>query len=192
MRYEPIKYGVIAGACLSLGAAAARAAEPLGAPLPLAVLLQAAQSTVAACERDGYRISVTVVDADLTVRLVLRADGAHDDTVKFSFRKAYTAAKTGMSSEEFGKTVPNSAGLDPKPGLGPPADPGPVHGDPNLITWPGGVPIVVGGKLVGAISAAGAPGGEKDQACVRVGLQRISSAAPAADPGRPTHSPSHS
>ena len=137
------------------------------------VLLDAAHSAVAACEKHGYKITVTVVDADSSTRLVLRADGAHDDTVQFGYRKAYTAAKTGMSSRDFGKTVPNSAQLDPKPGSGPPAAPGPVNGDPHLITWPGGFPIMLGGRLVGAISAAGAPGGEKDEACVKVGLSTV-------------------
>ena len=168
-----MRYALVTVSCLSLGTLAAHADEPHGGPLPLAVLLDAAQSAVAACEKHGYKITVTVLDADISTRLVLRADGAHDDTLEFGYRKAYTAAKTGMSSRDFGKTVPNSAQLDPKPGSGPPPAPGPVNGDPHLITWPGGFPIVVRGSLVGAISAAGAPGGEKDEACVQAGLARV-------------------
>jgi uncharacterized protein GlcG (DUF336 family) len=168
-----MRFALMALSCLSFGTLAARANEPHGAPLPLTVLLDAAHSAVAACEKHGYKITVTVLDADISTRLVLRADGAHDDTVEFGYRKAYTAAKAGMSSRDFGKTIPNSAQLDPKPGSGPPAAPGPVNGDPHLITWPGGFPIMVDGRLVGAISAAGAPGGEKDEVCVKAGLARV-------------------
>jgi uncharacterized protein GlcG (DUF336 family) len=43
-----------------------------------------------------------------------------------------------------------------------------------LIPWAGGLPILNSGRLIGAISASGAPGGEKDEACVRAGLAVIS------------------
>jgi uncharacterized protein GlcG (DUF336 family) len=172
MKETPMR-SVLTVSFLSLAALTARADALHDAPLPLAVLLDAAQATIAACKKDGYTVGVTVVDADLSTRLSLRADGAHEDTLLFSFRKAYTAAKTGMSSGDFGKTVPNSAQLDPKPGSGPPVAPGPVNGDAHLITWPGAFPIVVNGRLVGAIGAGGAPGGEKDEACVKAGLARI-------------------
>ena len=48
-----------------------------------------------------------------------------------------------------------------------------VNGDDNLITFAGGKQIKVGGEVVGAISVSGAPGGDKDDACVDVGLARL-------------------
>lgn len=167
-----MKSALIVG-LLSLSSWSVRADGPVGAPLPLAVLVEAAQATIAECKKSGYTVGVTIVDADLSRRVALRAEGAGVDTLEFSFRKAYTAAKMGVSSSDFGKTIPKSVQPDPKPGSGPPASPGAVNGDANLITWPGGFPLRVAGKLVGAIGAGGAPGGEKDEACVMAGLARI-------------------
>jgi len=143
------------------------------ASVPMSLALDAAQGAVAACKAKGYNVTVTVMDMDYSTRLVLRSDGAPDRTVEIGRRKAYTVIKTGMSSGDFGKTVPPPPrpATPPAPGSAPPM-PGPVNGDPNLITWPGGVPILSGGKTLGAISASGAPGGDKDEACVNEGLAK--------------------
>jgi uncharacterized protein GlcG (DUF336 family) len=131
------------------------------APLALPQLLVAAQTAVDTCRAQGYAVTVTVLDPDLSTRLVLRGDGAAERTVEISRRKAYTVLKTGMSSGDFGKTVPTSA----------------LAADPSLITWAGGLPIRIHGVIVGAMSASGAPGGEKDEACVTAGLGKIAGAA---------------
>jgi uncharacterized protein GlcG (DUF336 family) len=148
-------------------------AQAAGVPLDLA--LAAAQAAVSTCKANGYNVTVTILDPDLSTRIVMRADGAPDRTVQIGYRKAYTVIKTGMSSGEFGKTVPAPAAPPaPPPSSGePPPMPGPVNGDPNLITWAGGLPIKVDGALLGAMSASGAPGGDKDEACVKAGLAKI-------------------
>jgi uncharacterized protein GlcG (DUF336 family) len=140
------------------------------AGVPLTVAVEAAKAVVDACKANGYDVTVTILDADLSTRLVLRGDGARDGTVQIGYRKAYTVIKTGMSSADFGKTVPPPASPAGGASNGPP---GPVNGDPNLITWAGGLPIMSGGAVIGAISASGAPGGEKDEACVKAGLAII-------------------
>jgi uncharacterized protein GlcG (DUF336 family) len=169
----------LAAAGLAVIAFTVRADETAAAP-PFSQLLVAAQVAIDTCKAHGYAVTVTVVDADLSTRLVLRSEGAPSQTVDFSRRKAYTVVKTGMSSGEFGKTAPKSAPAAPNPSASTPASPslpGAVEGDPNLITWAGGLPIRVHGALVGAMSASGAPGGEKDEACVIAGLAKIPGAA---------------
>jgi uncharacterized protein GlcG (DUF336 family) len=147
------------------------AAHAQAANLPMKVALEAAQAAVESCKASGYNITVTILDADMTTRIVLRGDASRDGTVQVSYRKAYTVLKSGMTSGEFGKTVKDVAPV-PAGSL-----PGPVNGDPNLITWAGGLPIKVDGEVVGAMSASGAPGGEKDEACVRAGFAKIPGAA---------------
>jgi uncharacterized protein GlcG (DUF336 family) len=169
----------VAATCLAVFTLTAKGDEPAARP-SLSELLAAAQAAIDTCRASGYAVTVTVLDADLSTRLVLRGDGAPARTVEIGRRKAYTVVKTGMSSGEFGKTVPKPAAAASTPGpsiSGPPALPGPVNGDPNLITWAGGLPIRVHGTLVGAMSASGAPGGEKDEACVAAGLAKIAGAA---------------
>jgi uncharacterized protein GlcG (DUF336 family) len=111
------------------------------------------------------------MDTDYATRLVLRSDAAGARTVEIARRKAYTVIKMGMSSGDFGKTVPKPEG--PVPPRAPGSMPPGVNGDDNLITFAGGKQVKIGGELVGAISVSGAPGGDKDEACVDAGLAKI-------------------
>jgi len=43
----------------------------------------------------------------------------------------------------------------------------------NIIANQGALPIKVGDDTIGGIGASGAPGGEKDEACVKAGLDKI-------------------
>jgi uncharacterized protein GlcG (DUF336 family) len=142
------------------------------AEVPMAKAIEAAQSAVGACRANGYNVTATVLDSDLSTRVVLRGDGAPETTVEIARRKAYTVIKTGMSSGDFGKTVP-APPTRASPQAASRQSPGTVNGDPNLITWAGGVPIKSGDKTVGSISVSGAAGGDKDEACANAGLAKI-------------------
>ena len=50
--------------------------------------------------------------------------------------------------------------------------PGLIHLS-NVIANQGALPIIVGGDTIGAIGASGAPGGEKDEACVQAGIDKV-------------------
>jgi len=139
--------------------------------LPIDSAIEVAQAAMASCKASGYNVTVMIMDPDYATRLVVRSDAAAPRTVEIARRKAYTVIKMGMSSGDFGKTVPKPEGpVQPRvPGAPIPG----VNGDDNLITFAGGKQIKVGGEVVGAISVSGAPGGDKDEACVDVGLAKI-------------------
>jgi len=42
----------------------------------------------------------------------------------------------------------------------------------NVMAARGGLPIVVGGQTLGAVAVSGSPGGDKDEACARAGLDK--------------------
>ena len=44
---------------------------------------------------------------------------------------------------------------------------------PNIVPLAGGLTIEAGGGVVGAIGVSGAPGGDKDEACARAGLEAV-------------------
>ena len=44
---------------------------------------------------------------------------------------------------------------------------------PNMVAGEGALPIKVGDDVIGAAGASGAPGGEKDAACIQAGLDKI-------------------
>jgi uncharacterized protein GlcG (DUF336 family) len=42
-----------------------------------------------------------------------------------------------------------------------------------VIAIQGGLPIKVGDEVIGAVGVSGAPGGEKDEACSKAGIDKI-------------------
>jgi uncharacterized protein GlcG (DUF336 family) len=174
--------GVLSIASLQAGAQAPPTAPtapvrhpPPADELPLAVAIDWAQATIAACKANGYNVTATYMNSDGDVKLVLRSDGTQAATVEVGRRKAYTVIKSGMSSGDFATSVgfpPGTPIPDVPPGQPRAVPPGP-NADPNMIVVAGGLPVKVNGKITGAVSASGAPGGEKDAACVQTGLTAI-------------------
>lgn len=172
MLKSPIRFAVAASVLLGARAFAADAPPAAASKtLPIAAAIEVAQAAIASCKASGYNVTVMIMDADYATRLVLRDDAAAARTIEIARRKAYTVIKTGMSSGEFGKTVPKPEGPQPARAPGSPI-PG-VNGDDNLITFAGGKQIRVGSDLLGAISVSGAPGGDKDEVCVDAGLAKL-------------------
>jgi uncharacterized protein GlcG (DUF336 family) len=121
------------------------------------------QGAIEQCAKDGYRISVTIIDKAGNVAAQVRGDGTSPHTMEFSRLKAYTARTRGQSSAEFAKltSTPEGAYLRQVPGT---------------VWAAGGVPIKVGNEVIGAAGASGAPGGDKDEACIMAGIAKVSDA----------------
>jgi uncharacterized protein GlcG (DUF336 family) len=129
--------------------------------LSLALANEVAMKAVEKCKADGYRVSVVVTDRNGTAIVVLRGDGTGPHTVDSAMRKAYTAASMRTTTMELGERLtknPGSAGLASLP---------------NVITLAGGIPIKLGDDVIGAAGAGGAPGGDKDAACVQAGIDAV-------------------
>jgi uncharacterized protein GlcG (DUF336 family) len=153
-----------------LAAASVLAAGPAFAQAPqveknvsMAMALAIIQGTIEQCTRDGYKVSVTVVDKAGNVAASLRGDGTNPHTMEFSRMKAYTSRTRGQTSLEFMKLTsdPASAYLKQIPGV---------------VAVGGGVPIKVGNEVIGGAGASGAPGGEKDELCVMNGIAKVADA----------------
>jgi uncharacterized protein GlcG (DUF336 family) len=129
--------------------------------LPLELAVEAAQAAIAACKAQGYNVTVSVADRGGMPIVVLVGDGARYLTREVTRRRAYTAALWKMSTAEFTKRYPTPTGFSP------------IVFDSQLVAGQGGVPINVGDDTIGAIAAAGAPGGDKDEACAIAGLDKI-------------------
>jgi uncharacterized protein GlcG (DUF336 family) len=130
--------------------------------IPAEAANQAVAEAVASCAKQGYNETAVLVDADGVRQAVLRGDRTGSHTLDSAFDKAYTAAsfKTDTSALfERAKTAPGFANLFTQL--------------PHLILIGGGIVIKVGDEVVGAIGAAGAPGGNLDDACARAGLEKI-------------------
>jgi uncharacterized protein GlcG (DUF336 family) len=153
----------LAGVGLVCALAAPASAQLLARKdLSAAMAVTIAQTTIATCTANGYSVSVTVVGRNGEVLLQVRGDNTGPHTMENSFRKAYSARTFRQSSGDFAKRM-----LKP----GEPA--GSLTYLSNVIPSQGALPIKVGEETIGAVGASGAPGGEKDEACVKAGIDKV-------------------
>jgi uncharacterized protein GlcG (DUF336 family) len=140
-----------------------RAGElPTAAYLPLDMAQKAADAAMAQCIADGYRVSVAIVARSGETKVLIKGDGSGPHTVGSSTGKAFTAASMGQPTAKLATLI------DEKPALA-----GLRDMDPRLVILGGGLPIKIGGALVGGIGVGGAPGGHLDAACAEAGLKAI-------------------
>jgi uncharacterized protein GlcG (DUF336 family) len=128
--------------------------------LSAAMALTIAETTIATCTANGYRVSATVVGRNGEIIVQVRGDGTGPHTIENSMRKAYTARTFRAPSGAMVDRVK----ADPTLGL--------IHLT-NVIANQGALPIKVGDDVIGAAGASGAPGGEKDEACVKAGIDKV-------------------
>ena len=134
---------------------------PAGKMLPASLALEAASATLEACQRQGHRVTVTVVDSTGLPKVILRGDGAGIHTVDASRRKAYTALSMRSSTLQLDERVRNT-----------PAATG-IRDIDQLLVLAGGLPISVANDVIGGIGVGGAPGGHLDEACAQAGVDKI-------------------
>jgi uncharacterized protein GlcG (DUF336 family) len=125
---------------------------------------EAVATAVAHCASEGYRESAVVVDISGVDQAALRGDGAGIHTPESAYDKAYTSVSLGIDTQVLDDTQRTQIAPD-----------GPFSKVPHLVLFGGGVVIRLGTETIGAIGAAGAPGGKLDAACAQAGLDAIKS-----------------
>ncbi len=138
---------------------------PKESVLPLTAATTAAKAALDHCAKAGHRVSVAVVDRGGVLRALLRADGAGPHTVDSSQKKAYTSASLRGPTGQFADLVAKM-----------PAVQGLQQMNEKILLLAGGLPIEIGGEVVGGIGVGGAPGGHLDAACAQAGLDSIGAA----------------
>ena len=157
-----IRFGSLALASLCMFALASPASAQLlqRKDLSAAIALTIAETTIATCKTNGYAVSVTVVGRNGETIVQVRGDNTGPHTMENSMRKAYTARTFRIPSGDMVTRLKN----DPTLGL--------IHLS-NVIANQGALPIKVGDDTIGAAGASGAPGGEKDEACIKAGIDKV-------------------
>jgi uncharacterized protein GlcG (DUF336 family) len=128
--------------------------------LPAAMAMTIAQTALDTCTKEGYHVSVHIVGRNGEVLVAIRGDGAPPHTMENSQRKAYTARTFRIPSGEFAQRVKDN----PTSGA--------VHLT-GIVAAQGALPIKVGDDVIGAVGVSGAPGGEKDEACAKAGIDKV-------------------
>ncbi len=124
---------------------------PYGAPISLDRAQAAINAAVAECKKRGWKFNVAVVDSGGNLVAFQRMDGAQIASIAISEHKARASAIFRRETKAF------EAGIQ--------------AGNNYLITLDGvigsrgGIPLLEGGKLIGAIGCSGGTGAQDEVAC---------------------------
>jgi uncharacterized protein GlcG (DUF336 family) len=130
--------------------------------LTLEMAKKAAMSALRQCRRDGYAVSVAVVDRSGVLITQVRNPAAGPHTIGSSLGKAFTSASMGRATAPLANAIAENPALN-----------GLRDMDSRMVILAGGLPIMINGQRVGGIGVGGAPGGHLDEACAMFGLQQI-------------------
>ncbi|HEY6254744.1 MAG TPA: heme-binding protein [Xanthobacteraceae bacterium] len=150
---------VSALACLAAGSANAQVLAHKDISLAMATTM--AMTAIESCKGQGYNVSVHVIGREGQVILGLRNDLAGPATYENSMKKAYTARTFRTPSGKFAENVKGN----------------PTAGAlflANIVPAQGALPITIADDVIGAIGVSGAPGGDKDEACAKAGIDKVS------------------
>ncbi|MGA3310876.1 MAG: heme-binding protein [Xanthobacteraceae bacterium] len=150
----------VASTCVCAWAAPAGAQLLDHKDLTAAIAVTIAQTAIETCKANGYAVSATVVGRAGEIIAQVRGDNTSPHTMENSFRKAYTARTLRSPSA----ALVDRLKADPTLGY--------VHLT-NIIAFAGALPIKLGDEVIGAAGASGAPGGEKDEACVKAAIDKV-------------------
>lgn len=132
--------------------------------------LETAQKIAAGCQakavKEGWRMSITVVDAGANPVYFERMNGAYIGSAELSRLKAVNSAGMQMPTsvlEEFSFGKDKKGG--PAPGLA---------NLPGFVTLAGGIPFNAGKDFLGAVGVSGGMP-DQDAACAQAGIDAVKS-----------------
>ena len=128
--------------------------------MTLTTATKIAQAAIAECQKEGVQVAVTVVDRWGHPQVVLRDVLAMDITLTISKQKAHTAMAFNTALSQMEGRFKGSYQV-PK-----------IEG---LIMSAGGVPINIGGTILGGVGVSGAPSGTVDEKCAKAGVEAVRS-----------------
>jgi uncharacterized protein GlcG (DUF336 family) len=118
-----------------------------------------ASRAVKFCRDKGYQVSAVVVDRSGIEQVVMRDVYASRFTIQIARDKANAVI---LSRTKSGDLRRNRADIRPE-----------LNHVDGLLVMEGGVPILAGGSLIGAVGVSGAPGGDKDEACAMAAIRSV-------------------
>ena len=126
----------------------------------MAMAMAIMQGAIEQCTKDGYKVTVVIVDKGGNLAAAIRGDGTNPHTVEFARLKAYTARTRNQTSLQTMKLMEDPANAF-------------IRQIPNVVGVGGGVPIRAGNEPIGGI---GVSGGEKDEVCANAGIAKVEAA----------------
>jgi uncharacterized protein GlcG (DUF336 family) len=129
-------------------------AQSYGADLNAETARKVAAATIGECKKNDWKMAVAVVDTHGTLVHFEKIDDTQHASVKIAIVKARAAATFRRPTRVFAEVINKGS---------------PATGTlPGVVGSPGGVPLVTGGKIVGAVGVSGGTG-DQDEQCAKVG-----------------------
>jgi glc operon protein GlcG len=142
-------------AALTVGASAQDKRPDYGAAVNAAGAKKIAAGVVAECQKNGWNVAVAVVDNHGFLVYFERMDNTQTASMDIAVGKAKAAATYRRPTRVFMETInkggPATATL------------------PGIFASPGGLPIMVDGKVTGGVGVSGVTG-DQDEQCAKAGL----------------------
>ena len=132
---------------------------PYGAPISLERAAAAVAAAIAEAKKHDWKLNVAVVDSGGNLVAFQRMDGAQLASIQISEHKARTAATFRRETKAFENAIQQSNFNY-------------VMTIDGVIASRGGIPLVEGGKLIGAIGCSGGAGSQDEVAC-KVGAATV-------------------
>jgi glc operon protein GlcG len=132
---------------------------PYGAPIALAQAKRAIKAAEAEAARNGWSMAIAVVDSGANLVMLQRMDNAQLGSIRIAEAKAKTAVEFRRPTKLFEDAVAGGGQGLRVLSFG-------------IALADGGVPIVVDGKIIGAIGVSGAAGHE-DAQCAEAGATAL-------------------
>jgi glc operon protein GlcG len=152
---KPILGAVVLG--VSALAAAQASAQEMRPMLTQAVAKKMADACEQKAKAEGWKMIIAVVDDGGNLKHFTRMDDSFMISVRIAQLKAATSAGVPVSSRKFGELSKDVKGLELVPGT---------------AAFPGGLPIMSGGKHIGGIGVSGASG-DQDEQCAQASLDAV-------------------
>tara|TARA_R110002072_G_scaffold269868_1_gene429267 strand:- start:3913 stop:4374 length:462 start_codon:yes stop_codon:yes gene_type:complete len=108
---------------------------------------RAMAAALAEARANNWNLTILIADAAGIPVMIHRMDGASARTYDIAQRKARVVTETGLSSGEYGRRL----------------QAGEIAEVENGVTFAGGVPVMLNGERIGAITSSGARGIEDEQ-----------------------------
>lgn len=125
---------------------------PYGAPISLERAAAAVAATIAEAKKHDWKLNVAVVDSGGNLVAFQRMDGAQLASIQIAEHKAHAAATFRRETKAFENAIQqNNFNY--------------VMTIDGVIASRGGIPLVEGGKLIGAIGCSGGTGSQDEAAC---------------------------
>ena len=148
----------VLGSSIALLAATAAAQEQrpgYGPSINIAAAKKIAAGVIAECQKNNWNVAVAIVDTHGGLVYYERMEDTQTASYDIAILKAKAAATYRRPTRVFADVIAKSG----------PA----IMTLPGAIASPGGVPIFVGGKVIGAAGVSGVTG-DQDEQCSKAGI----------------------